>query len=60
MHQQRQPDHHDFDFAQVWRNAQFGRADEIRSWLGRFLTGWKRAKFHERVEPQYHQGKIAA
>jgi hypothetical protein len=59
MHQQRQPDHDDFDFAQIWRSAQYGRADEMRTWLGRFLAAWQQAKSPERVEPQYDQGKMA-
>ena len=59
MHKQRQPDHDNFDFAQIWRGAQYDRADELRTWLGRLLTGWQQAKSPELVEPQYHQGKIA-
>jgi hypothetical protein len=60
MHEQHQPDHDDFDFTEIWRSAQYRRTDEMRAWLSRLFARWPRTKSADLVEPQYHQGKIAA
>jgi hypothetical protein len=60
MYEQRQTDQDGFDFAEIWRTAQYGRTDAMSDWFSRFFGAPPRIQSADLVEPQSHQVTIAA
>jgi hypothetical protein len=60
MSEQHQSDRDAFDFAEIWRGAQYSRAADFGTWLRLFFERRPEIKLADLVESHYHQGKRVA